>query len=654
MLKNMRLWVKLMASFGLAILTVVLVLTYTNLRDMRELIVDAERQALQVHFNALQRTTAVESRQAGDLVTLLASLHELQQAMAVQQRDALEALLMPIRTRLVDDFGVDGFSVHFPTGEPLVMLEDGSAGTSIELFQANLTEAGSSARQLHAGLAVRAEDLVIRASAPVIWSGQLVGWVALSIDMDERVLRRYRRDNSIELVLVRPGEQKMIVLASTLADPPLLEMAKLDRAWDGEPQLVERRVAGQDVAVYAGALNDLDGSPVAVLELAMDRSVYEQAYREARNAALLEGLLSVALGLLLAFVIAQHLVRRIEALSKGIGQVAGGDLVTAVEASGRDELGQLALSAEQMRERLHALVANVGEHARAVNAVAQEISAAVDQQAVSSTQMSSSVTEITSTMEEFSASSSEIAENSAAVVSMADQTLEHSRQGSDGVQTVLARMDDIRIDNERNLHEIVALGSKSKEIGKVMEIINTLADQTRLIAFNAALEASSAGESGKRFSVVAAEIRRLADSVTDSTSEIESRVAEIQDSINRLVVTSEKGGAVIGAGMAASRNAAEMLDEIVHAATETSSSAQQISLATQQQRTASNQVVIALREIVSANSYSAKSTARIVEIGQALTRLASELNQAAGQFLYVRSRQLEKPAATRAKPEKPL
>ena len=73
-----------------------------------------------------------------------------------------------------------------------------------------------------------------------------------------------------------------------------------------------------------------------------------------------------------------------------------------------------------------------------------------------------------------------------------------------------------------------------------MEIINTVGDQTKLIAFNAALEASSAGEAGKRFSVVASEIRRLADSVTDSTSEIESKISEIQDSISRLVITSEK------------------------------------------------------------------------------------------------------------------
>ncbi len=110
-------------------------------------------------------------------------------------------------------------------------------------------------------------------------------------------------------------------------------------------------------------------------------------------------------------------------------------------------------------------------------------------------------------------------------------------------------METIRHDNQHSLKEIVDLGGKSKEISKIMEIIDTVADQTKLIAFNAALEASSAGEAGKRFGVVAAEIRRLADSVTESTGEIAKKVGEIQESIGRLVITSEKGALGIEQGM---------------------------------------------------------------------------------------------------------
>ena len=200
--------------------------------------------------------------------------------------------------------------------------------------------------------------------------------------------------------------------------------------------------------------------------------------------------------------------------------------------------------------------------------VSQSMAAAVEQ-------MSSSVAEITSTMEELSVSSTQIADYSQSVVDVADLTLESSKKGAGAMQNLQSRMAEIHTDSERNLDEIMQLGSKSKEISKVMDLINTLAAQTKLIAFNAALEASSAGESGKRFSVVASEIRRLADSVTDSTQEIESRIQEIQDSINRLVITSEKGASSIQLGMQVSSETANDLNALVQAASKTSSAAQQ-------------------------------------------------------------------------------
>jgi methyl-accepting chemotaxis protein len=328
----------------------------------------------------------------------------------------------------------------------------------------------------------------------------------------------------------------------------------------------------------------------------------------------------------------RKLVKRIDMVVAGVNRVAQGDLADNIEDAGSDEIGQLALAANEMRRQLHDLAAQLDTHARRITSASTEIAEAVGSQAAISTQMSSSVAEITSTMEELSASSTQIADHSKSVVDIANQTLDGSRKGTEAMQTVLGRMSDIRTDNQHSLKEIVDLGTKSKQIGKVMEIINAIADQTKLIAFNAALEASSAGEAGKRFSVVAGEIRRLADSVTDSTGEIETKVGEIQDSINRLVITSEKGATVIAAGLAASANTAERLNEIVGAASQTSNAAQQISLSTQQQQTASNQVVIALREIVAASAQTAQSIAAISRISAEMATLSQELEGQIGRF----------------------
>jgi methyl-accepting chemotaxis protein len=332
--------------------------------------------------------------------------------------------------------------------------------------------------------------------------------------------------------------------------------------------------------------------------------------------------------------------------------IADFDLSISVETKPGDKTSMLA-AMKIMQANLAQIIGNVDMSVRVLADAALQLQDTAGMAAKNTThqqsmsqsmaaaveEMSATVTQITATMEELSASSSQIAEHSGSVADIANHTWEKSKEGSDAMRSVLTRMDDIRADNQTNLGEIVDLGVKSRQISKVMEIINTIADQTKLIAFNAALEASSAGEAGKRFSVVAGEIRRLADSVTDSTGDIEARVQEIQDSISRLVITSEKSGTVIGAGMNAASHTAHNLGELVDAADQSRNAAHQISISTRQQKVASDQVVIALREIVGASSHTAQAIASVSRISAEMTGLSLELNEQIKRF------RLSKPGA---------
>lgn len=226
------------------------------------------------------------------------------------------------------------------------------------------------------------------------------------------------------------------------------------------------------------------------------------------------------------------------------------------------------------------------------------LAVSVSQYGAVASQESASIAEITSTTEELSASSTQIADHARTVVDIAQKTWEDTKKGATAIESMIMKMSEIHQDSQRSAAEIIALGRRSKEITKVMAIINAIADQTKLLAFNAALEASSAGEAGRRFGVVAAEIRRLADSVTESTGEIEAKITEIQEAVNNLAVASEKSSQGIEQGMNFSAETAALLSDIVAAAHSTMDSAKQISLSTQQQKTANNQVVTALREIM--------------------------------------------------------
>lgn len=278
-------------------------------------------------------------------------------------------------------------------------------------------------------------------------------------------------------------------------------------------------------------------------------------------------------------------------------RLAEGDLTVAVVAKTRCEGGQLLTAMKNMVEKLTGMVVEVKTAADQVSTASDQIAVNVEQQAGFSTQLSSSMEEISATMSEFSSTASQIANHSQEVVAIADRTLQGTKDGAAEVEALTMKMSDINRDNESSLQEIMALGRKSQEITSILELIRNIANQTKLIAFNAALEAASAGDAGKRFGVVAVEIRRLADSVVESTGVTEAKITEILEAVNRLVIASEKGSKGIREGLDYSGRTMQMLCDVVNGAAATSEAAKQISLSTQQQQIASSQVTLALLEI---------------------------------------------------------
>lgn len=436
--------------------------------------------------------------------------------------------------------------------------------------------------------------------------------------------------------------------AFTRTGEPDLELA---RALMHGPEYHEYKAAIMEpLDEFFVMLDERTGAEVAEAKLQA-----EQAARLAFGASSFS-LVALIIALLLVYQMIQRQLGGEPIYARGVVQrIAGGDLGQDIniDASGEQSLlkamhdmqrslaqviGGITEKSEQLAQASERLAVNAGlksENQHEQDRMPQSMAAAVEQ-------MSASVAEITSTMEELSASSTQIADHASSVVDVANQTLDKSQRGQSAMEALQARIGEIELDNQKSLAEILTLGQKSKEISKVMDLINTVADQTKLIAFNAALEASSAGEAGRRFSVVAAEIRRLADSVTDSTREIESRVGEIQDAISRLVVTSEKGVASIAEGRDMSEQTSRTLADLVSAATGTSNAAQQISLSTQQQKTASTQVVVALREIAAAGATNSASLRDVSATSQELLEMSTSLRDLVSRFRLARFHRMGK------------
>jgi methyl-accepting chemotaxis protein len=186
---------------------------------------------------------------------------------------------------------------------------------------------------------------------------------------------------------------------------------------------------------------------------------------------------------------------------------------------------------------LTGLVTQVKHVNSEIRSLTAEVLTATEQQASGAAQQAAAVTETSATVEELAQTSKQIAENAQAVAVVAERTLASAEEGMQAVADTADGIEDIRDTTQTASDRILALGERSQEIGRVLVIIDDIAEQTKILALNAAIEAARAGEAGKGFAVVAEEIRKLAESVTDSTSEIGRVVREIQSSASSLVMS---------------------------------------------------------------------------------------------------------------------
>ncbi|MDO8949565.1 MAG: methyl-accepting chemotaxis protein [Actinomycetota bacterium] len=313
----------------------------------------------------------------------------------------------------------------------------------------------------------------------------------------------------------------------------------------------------------------------------------------------------VGLGTLCSYIASRIAESVLSSVLSTAGRALG---IAAHESTGLEALtGEL--------ERVFANAASLLDQIRGANTnmrtLTAEVLAAAEQQASGSSEQAAAVTETSATVEELAQTSSQIADNSEAVVRVAERTLASAEEGMHAVQQTAEGIEEIRVTTQQSSDRILALGERSQEIGRVLTIIDEIAEQTKILALNAAIEAARAGEAGKGFSVVAEEIRKLAESVTESTREIGKVVREMQASTSALIMQTEKAAKKVAEGREMATNTQDALERIVLQVEETTDAAKQISIATQQQRTASDQVVISMKEVATVSQQAAQASRQI-------------------------------------------
>lgn len=360
------------------------------------------------------------------------------------------------------------------------------------------------------------------------------------------------------------------------------------------------------------------------------------------EAFLLVALVTVALELgivfpaerrLAAFAAAQERTRA-EAetvLVEALGHLSGGDLVRCA-ARGQGLPGDLAPAFESATAALGVLAQQIQSSSIEVAGAASGVNQIASELASGSSEQAASVVEITAAMEELARTAFQIAENAASQAELAQRAEESGDVGAAAVEEAVAGVEEVKKRISGIADRADSLGARSKEIYRVLDLITEISQETHILSLNAAIEAAAAGEHGRRFSVVAEEVRRLAQRSQESVESVRALLDEFAGSIRATVIATEEGSKEASRVLERARAAASAIDELRRASGDTARVAREISLATQQQNAASDQVVLTLKEVSQVVQRMADGLKQFTSTADRLNHLGLQIQMLAQSF----------------------
>ncbi len=332
------------------------------------------------------------------------------------------------------------------------------------------------------------------------------------------------------------------------------------------------------------------------------------------------------------YVAGTALAEPLRALSEDATRIAQGEVRTPRFIPAEDEVWAVSGAFTRMQAQLAQALVQLQRAGLQISSTTEQLVATSADQESGAGEQAISLNETRATTEELARSAQQIAVNAESVSAMAETTFGAAQSGQRSAAAFLAAMHRMKGDNQAIADAVVRLNKRVQQIGKVVEFINEIADKSDLLALNAELEGTKAGEPGRGFSLVAAEMRRLAENVLSSTLAIERLIDEIRDATQAAVMATEAGLKTTERGAALAAQVDQSLGLILELARQTSHAVRSISLATQQQQTGTDQLAAAMGDILRVTEENAEATQQMVAANTDLSSLARDLKSTVQRF----------------------
>ncbi|MEX0738662.1 MAG: methyl-accepting chemotaxis protein [Pseudohongiella sp.] len=344
------------------------------------------------------------------------------------------------------------------------------------------------------------------------------------------------------------------------------------------------------------------------------------------------GLIAAILAVVIALSLSRNIATRLGNMVTAARQIADGKLNTRVPSDGSDEVADLGKAFNDMQERLRNMIQAITQGSEQLLGASEQISSASNQLSVATSEQAQSAGAMAATVEQLTVSISSVAENAKEAHSISSDAGLRSEQGGEVIQRTLESMQRIADTVQTSARQIGQLEQVSEQITSIVRVIQEIADQTNLLALNAAIEAARAGEQGRGFAVVADEVRLLAQRTSSSTQEIADMVNKIQQGTQDAVSHMNVGVEQVNSGVLLAGQAGEAIVEIREGASRVVSVVNQISSALREQDNASQDVARNVERIAHMSEENDQAVSETTRAAVELQKLAQELRAQVSQF----------------------
>jgi methyl-accepting chemotaxis protein len=365
-------------------------------------------------------------------------------------------------------------------------------------------------------------------------------------------------------------------------------------------------------------------------QIQLDRRDAESA--EARTLQLISALLALLVGILAAVVITRQITRPLRETLAVVDRIASGDLSQDVQVTRRDELGVLQQGIARMGVTLRDLISGIRDGVTQIASAAEELSAVTEQTSAGVNSQKVETDQVATAMHEMTATVQEVARNAEEASQAAAAADVEARAGDKVVNEAIAQIERLASEVVRSTEAMGTLQKESDKIGSVMDVIKAVAEQTNLLALNAAIEAARAGEAGRGFAVVADEVRGLAQRTQKSTEEIEGLVAGLQNGTQQVAAVMSNSRTLTDSSVALTRKAGESLESITRTVSNIQSMNQQIAAAAEQQSAVAEEISRSIINVRDVSEQTAAASDETAASSVELARLGNQLQQMVSHF----------------------